>query len=293
MRGRRHWRLAEHLLGRATPARAGPTPPRTATVTASRSYPARAGPTPTDHDPRAPLKSYPRSRGADDARNADQRIRDELPPLARGRPSERRLVHQRRGATPARTGPTRSAMPQRRSPESYPRSRGADRDPDRQRLGQMELPPLAPGRLLLPRVQTACVGATPARAGPTTAGPDSGSLPASYPRSRRADSASDTMITKAWELPPLARGRQAAARAGKPDRGATPARAGPTSLPRSLCRCTASYPRSRGADRPGGMSTPAGGELPPLARGRRHDDRDPEVSEGATPARAGPTRPCD
>ncbi len=114
-----------------------------------RATPARAGTTPYARPQTRGCPSYPRSRGDDDALETAFEQYQELPPLARGRPTHGARPYAARRATPARAGTTvvvPGPVPRQRS---YPRSRGDDMDGRGPVLRSQELPPLARGRHFL------------------------------------------------------------------------------------------------------------------------------------------------
>ncbi len=153
----------------------------------------------------------------------------------------------------------------------------------------IELPPLARGRPQGVLGEEDLRGATPARAGPTSRRTAYKLCDRSYPRSRGADTTAKRSNISRVELPPLARGRRALIHTPRSGSGATPARAGPTPATTAATAASRSYPRSRGADSGEAVMDEPTWELPPLARGRRHQHLGQHPAAGATPARAGPT----
>ena len=230
--------------------------------------PAGAGTTPACPGASSLSQSYPRWRG-DDGREANRPAsREELPPLARGRPSSSARDSRSRRATPAGAGTTWAASSAGVISWSYPRWRGDDAESLADGAPKVELPPLARGR---PRSQISAAPprrATPAGAGTTPESNRCTGARRSYPRWRGDDHRGPADRHHRRELPPLARGRHRDQLGGGPGRRATPAGAGTTYSSIRAASVGRSYPRWRGDDHSGAGGHCARSELPPLARGR-------------------------
>ncbi|EPD26788.1 hypothetical protein HMPREF9237_00717 [Actinotignum schaalii FB123-CNA-2] len=130
-------------------------------------------------------------------------------------------------------------------------------------------------------------GITPARAGKSEQAWWKETKARNYPRSRGEEQSSERKEKMARELPPLARGRDAAQVSICAVFGITPARAGKRISALGSCSISWNYPRSRGEELISPLARGSRLELPPLARGRAISLRMPEKLPGITPARAG------
>ena len=171
------------------------------------SIPARAGQTRGCCKATRCSKVDPRSRGADPCAQVDPVVAAGRSPLARGRPIERMRARWEPGSIPARAGQTEDAGEGVEHPGVDPRSRGADRRPDRDRLRGLGRSPLARGRRVLGFLVFPVVRSIPARAGQTGRGQGPPAFAQVDPRSRGADSRFSPLTTRSPGRSPLARGR--------------------------------------------------------------------------------------
>ena len=172
----------------------------------------------------------------------------ETPPLARGRPilGAREVVSRRN--TPACAGKTARFWYPVRDFQKHPRLRGED-SPSCGRLhSALETPPLARGRLIVFHLLFDGLRNTPACAGKTGGGVNSGENEQKHPRLRGEDPDVNRPKLPLMETPPLARGRPGPQLNGVQRGGNTPACAGKTDRLNRLHRGERKHPRLRGED---------------------------------------------
>mgnify|MGYP006266144635 CR=1 FL=1 len=249
--------------------------------------PARAGKRCAHAYPPATAQNYPRSRGEKAARTSESVKRSELPPLARGKAGFDQPVSERPGITPARAGKSHSASMWQPGYWNYPRSRGEKFSASSCLVGSPELPPLARGKETTAVPKGTLLGITPARAGKSNRLRRPPALRGNYPRSRGEKNTDQLTSKRSIELPPLARGKEAANLRCVYRAGITPARAGKRCGGVGWGECPWNYPRSRGEKSALMVSASALPELPPLARGKDPAMLGNSGLDGITPARAG------
>ena len=174
----------------------------------------------------AKKRNYPRSRGEKLNAVPSSKSAIELPPLARGKEGIHHSIYATEGITPARAGKRASPCGRECRPRNYPRSRGEKHSVLLRIGGRGELPPLARGKA---RGRGLChphIGITPARAGKRAETVNDGVAFRNYPRSRGEKSEPIWVACSCLELPPLARGKDAASSMTSYSSGITPARAG-------------------------------------------------------------------
>ena len=258
--------------------------------------PARAGQPFRSDGSRTGEGAYPRSRGATWPRVCIGSSGEGLSPLARGNHRWGAYPALRQGPIPARAGQPQQGIGQRALDGAYPRSRGATSRPDRTRLADMGLSPLARGNLVAGRSLQSTPGPIPARAGQPQHGGQCGHglgpIPAragqpatrptprrsllAYPRSRGATSSICTEMVFLKGLSPLARGNHQRASCALLPTGPIPARAGQPWGRTDVRRQQWAYPRSRGATRRSLVNKTLASGLSPLARGNRGACRPPQ-----------------
>ena len=202
-------------------ARAAAQPLRGSGIT-----PARAGKSINFLSIQGIYQNYPRSRGEKSTTIFSPACTRELPPLARGKAQRSTLVQVGDRITPARAGKRASPCGRECRPRNYPRSRGEKHSVLLRIGGRGELPPLARGKA---RGRGLChphIGITPARAGKRAETVNDGVAFRNYPRSRGEKSEPIWVACSCLELPPLARGKDAASSMTSYSSGITPARAG-------------------------------------------------------------------
>ena len=172
----------------------------------------------------------------------------ELPPLARGRVFEPSGLGFCLGITPARAGKSIARKIMKPFSRNYPRSRGEEPLRGAGILNFTELPPLARGRAAHSAPAPTALGITPARAGKSGKGCRIGAQRGNYPRSRGEEISNAGAISRAVELPPLARGRGRDPFPFPGSKGITPARAGKRGFQGFFIFLEGNYPRSRGEE---------------------------------------------
>ena len=172
----------------------------------------------------------------------------ELPPLARGRVQPPREHTRSSGITPARAGKSIARKIMKPFSRNYPRSRGEEPLRGAGILNFTELPPLARGRAAHSAPAPTALGITPARAGKSDGRAPMRAGRWNYPRSRGEEISNAGAISRAVELPPLARGRGRDPFPFPGSKGITPARAGKRGFQGFFIFLEGNYPRSRGEE---------------------------------------------
>ena len=170
--------------------------------------------------------NYPRSRGEKFLPVQGLELATELPPLARGKARAAAQPLRGSGITPARAGKSINFLSIQGIYQNYPRSRGEKSTTIFSPACTRELPPLARGKAQRSTLVQVGDRITPARAGKRAETVNDGVAFRNYPRSRGEKSEPIWVACSCLELPPLARGKDAASSMTSYSSGITLARAG-------------------------------------------------------------------
>ena len=215
----------------------------------------------------------------------------ESPPLARGRAMISLSVLSFSGITPACAGKRLAAIAHLDVRGNHPRLRGEEGDGRVLGCADGESPPLARGREDTADAGDFPIGITPACAGKRRRRCCPTVRPQNHPRLRGEEHVQRTAWITTTESPPLARGREDAARLRPAPAGITPACAGKSGKPVDGWKLFGNHPRLRGEEFGEPSWKKSGWESPPLARGRVAFLLPAFGAGGITPACAG-KRPC-
>ena len=172
---------------------------------------------------------------------------------------------------------------------AHPRWRGADVAARSAATCPTGSSPLARGRLEDQIPRRGHTGLIPAGAGQTSEFFGRCCVLRAHPRWRGADSLGPRISSPGRGSSPLARGRRIDPHGAATLWGLIPAGAGQTPSPSSDSSAPWAHPRWRGADVGVVVDVGVAKGSSPLARGRRHEDRDGRAGNGLIPAGAGQT----
>ena len=234
-----------------------------------RLIPARAGKTRAGGPRHRREWAHPRSRGENRSAGVHSMSASGSSPLARGKLMQVISALLPVRLIPARAGKTFTALEKIAFTPAHPRSRGENLSNLGSVLSTSGSSPLARGKRRRKIRDCKSCRLIPARAGKTLARSAQESPRAAHPRSRGENLAPVTSVVGRAGSSPLARGKPRRRRAGRPQRGLIPARAGKTKSSSQERGSERAHPRSRGENgwrRCAPMWVPGSS---PLARGKR------------------------
>ena len=273
-----------------SPPHARGRPIRKATTTASsRITPACAGKTNRKLATVITCRDHPRMRGEDLSAAVPSLRPIGSPPHARGRQTVPSAAWGRAGITPACAGKTRSPATHWLSWRDHPLMRGEDCYSAIPTVYIRGSPPHARGRLRLASVWEAFYGITPACAGKTHCSMKRLHRDSDHPRMRGEDARVRVAPVDVSGSPPHARGRLCGFHFDLPFCRITPACAGKTNGSGLSPLSWADHPRMRGEDTFSSDPVMCGAGSPPHARGRQRNLVSVRRQVGITPACAGKT----
>ncbi len=229
-RGRPPGFNSSRLVPGLTPARAGKASPSLGTGSSSWTH--------------------PRSRGEGPLTLCRFAASQDSPPLARGRHGRQDAGDLVQGLTPARAGKATGTPTCQTRTRTHPRSRGEGPTETSPCPAWRDSPPLARGRPVICLGAGVGQGLTPARAGKAGQGGIRLVHQWTHPRSRGEGRSAASRVRRAWDSPPLARGRRRDLDTRDIGKGLTPARAGKATHTQPPPLDGGTHPRSRGEGTP-------------------------------------------